>query len=152
MDQAKFINKLLETGVAKTESPMDIHEINKLLRPASFFAVKWADGQTFILKDLHQNLLVDPPYSQQSAIAARKIIEQLSRGERVSPSIALSMLEENGWVRMAGRERAELTERALVQYDDLIESMKGIYKRCKICKLLVKYEDAHKECIFKECN
>lgn len=162
-NETKFKNtlqKLLSTGICEYDENLDFHRIKLLMNTLNYelFILKYK--KIAVLKDLstlaplnkEESLNVKDIFRKiavQGKITNNEIVENnnennrhIIRNNKISKSIDL--LEKKGWIKKYNDDY-EFTERALVQFDDYILSLEGVYKRCELCDFLTSKE-IHDEC------
>lgn len=147
MPRTPVLFALLTAGTAPAtpESPTTA-ELNDALRPLRMEAVLWPSPPQFLLRNL---VAEDAPLSRAiqaiSSEEARKALIQAATKGRAEPE-ATAVLEQAGWLERTPNGTRP-SPRALVQFDEFIESLGGPYRRCKICQLLALNNDSHPECL-----
>lgn len=142
------LQTLLAKGVADLQTGVDVTRISRLMNSLNYETVVLNHKRVIVLKDKYSGTTPLQPWTEDTTNAAKIIIMDLCSGNfHDYENPVVQQLVENGWIRTAGNRRYELTERALVQFSDLILCHEGTkYKKCQVCGYLCKNAEFHDEC------
>lgn len=144
---AEVLNRLLAEGCCDYVQGVVLEDMNELLRPMGYAAFIWPYKSKFILKDLSEPGAVQLPWTEATVDDAKVIVTKIALREDVRPSSTLSLLIQEGWIKMDPTSRQPvLTERALVQFSEFLLLLNGRYRKCGLCEFLADSADYHPIC------
>ncbi len=144
----EYLSKLLEEGEIEVNSlsDADLGEMNDYLTPLSFAAVRWPGSNTIILKNCKvENGNPIYPWKESTTLEAKNTLMGICKKTNFRPDL-LGLLSSLKYIKQVNGKWV-LTKRALVNFDEFfIEANPEIYKKCKVCYLIVEGNDVHDYC------
>lgn len=142
------IQNLLSKGVSEFTSDIDIVSLQKLMHYLSFESVVLPHKKLIVLKDLAHDEDISYPWTEKNISQAHSIFVKLAHGGIIKKDMpAADLLISKNWLNIGSDGEVELSERALVQFSDVIlAANNGLYKKCQICGFLCKNKNLHSEC------
>ncbi|ORD98280.1 hypothetical protein A0H76_2788 [Hepatospora eriocheir] len=153
VDLGYLARNLLENGIIETNEDVNIHDLNDLLVPLQFYAIKWPDYNnenkqfnTIVLKNCanNKNNLIHP-WKESTTKEAIKVIEAIANDTFVNSYLIDDLIEQKYVIK--NDKEYSLGLRTLINYEDyLIELNPKKYKKCRGCLLIVEHANKHKNC------
>lgn len=142
-----IIQELLLKGTARLEDGLDITSMNRLLYYLNYEPVILHFKKLIILKDLGISEELNHPWNMANIAKAKAIVLKLANGGVVGEDdIIVTIMLEKNWIVRTVTGMIELSDRALIQFEDLILSQGSLYKKCELCNHLCKNSNFHPEC------
>lgn len=145
-EQDSIIQNLLSTGLVTQTEEVDIHKVNKKLRPIGYEAVVFPNRSVIVLKSNLDLKGQQTKWKEREIEEVKEVFVKIAmQGWLKEDSRVIEMLLECFYLKKMNGKLC-FTERALVQFEDFIADVNGVFRKCELCGFLGDEGKYHKKC------